>query len=102
MEMLSVDAFLRTMLDEEAYHGSVKLGATMPAMGYGTVVATAPDAASNLGKQVLGLLGAQTYAVTTMGTPDGAMQMLSLWERRVWLDFCFVCVEKRACLLNDF
>ena len=35
---LSVDAFIRTMLDEEAYHGSVSLGGTLPAIGYGTVV----------------------------------------------------------------
>ena len=40
-EMLSVDAFLRTMLDEEAYHGAIKLGDTLPALGYGRVIASA-------------------------------------------------------------
>ena len=33
VETLSVDAFLRTMLDEEAYHGSISLGNTLPALG---------------------------------------------------------------------
>ena len=36
--VLSVDAFIRTMLDAEAYHGSVDLGSTLPALGYGRVV----------------------------------------------------------------
>ena len=39
-QLLSIDAFLRTMLDEEAYHGSIKLGATLPALGIGTVIAS--------------------------------------------------------------
>ena len=39
VQMLSVDAFIRTMLDEEAYHGSIGIGDVIPAIGYGTVVA---------------------------------------------------------------
>ena len=30
---LSVDAFIRTMLDEEAYHGAIGIGSTIPALG---------------------------------------------------------------------
>ncbi|KAJ1461967.1 hypothetical protein M885DRAFT_584432 [Pelagophyceae sp. CCMP2097] len=78
MEMLSVDAFIRTMLDADAYHGSVALGATLPAMGYGTVVAAALDAKHHIGTRMLGLLGAQRYAVTSVGMPAGAMAVLSV------------------------
>ena len=67
---LSVDAFIRTMLDEEAYHGSVALGATIPAIGYGTVVYAGKDAQKlrRVGSQVLGLMGAQQYAVVPAAT----------------------------------
>jgi NADPH-dependent curcumin reductase CurA len=34
--MLSIDAFIRTMLDEDAYHGSIPINSIMPAIGYGT------------------------------------------------------------------
>jgi len=63
--VLSVDAFIRTMLDEVAYHGSIKIGDTIPAFGYGTVVYAGNKAAKKfkIGKKVLTLLGAQTHAV---------------------------------------
>ena len=32
VEMLSVDAFVRTMLDEQAYHGRVEIGGACSAM----------------------------------------------------------------------
>ena len=60
---LSVDAFIRTMLDEEAYHGSIKLGDTIPAIGYGTVVYAGKNARKRVGSQVIGMMGAQEYAV---------------------------------------
>ena len=44
VEMLSVDAFVRTMLDEQAYHGRVEIGGALPALGYGTVVGAGADA----------------------------------------------------------
>merc|ERR1719261_891303 len=56
-EMLSVDAFLRTMLDEGAYHGSIPLGATVPALGYGTVLASTTPRLK-VGSRVMGMLGA--------------------------------------------
>jgi NADPH-dependent curcumin reductase CurA len=49
------------MLDETAYHGSVKIGQTLPALGYGTVVASASKRYQK-GQVVLGMMGAQTYA----------------------------------------
>eukprot|EP00980_Cylindrotheca_fusiformis_P012108 scaffold2923_cov121-Cylindrotheca_fusiformis.AAC.18 len=68
-EMLSVDAFLRTMMDENenAYHGSMKLGDTIPAIGYGTIIHVSSSSGSSntkykVGTSVQGLLGAQTYS----------------------------------------
>mmetsp|Transcript_11393 Transcript_11393/g.16185 ORF Transcript_11393/g.16185 Transcript_11393/m.16185 type:complete len:379 (-) Transcript_11393:218-1354(-) len=60
-EMLSVDAFLRTMLDEEAFHGGIKLGSTVPALGYGRVIASA-NPKLPCGMRVAGMLGAQDVA----------------------------------------
>jgi NADPH-dependent curcumin reductase len=59
--MLSVDAFIRTMLDETAYHGSISLKQTLPALGYGTVVYSQSNN-FQVGQNVMGMLGAQTYA----------------------------------------
>ena len=47
--MLSVDAFLRTMLDEKAYHGAISLGDTLPALGYGRVIALGGRRPAGLG-----------------------------------------------------
>ena len=67
VELLSVDAFIRTMLDAEAYHGAIDLGDPLPAFGYGTVVAAGDNAKKNVGKRVMGMCKAQTHAVGTMG-----------------------------------
>ena len=61
VQMLSVDAFLRTMLDENAYHGSLKIGDTIPALGIGTVVSS-KSKRFKAGQTVLGMLGAQSLA----------------------------------------
>lgn len=63
VDTLSVDAFIRTMLDAEAYHGSVDLGKTLPAIGYGTVVHAGKKTSRRVGSSVMGMMGAQTYAV---------------------------------------
>ena len=60
--MLSGDAFIRTMMDEEAYHGALSLGDTIPAIGYGKVVAAGPKSCHKVGTVVSGMIGAQTYA----------------------------------------
>lgn len=59
---LSVDAFIRTMLDAEAYHGVVPLGGTLPAIGYGKVLHAGASSGQKVGNIVQGMLGAQTYA----------------------------------------
>lgn len=59
-EVLSVDAFLRTMLDAEAYHGSISLNDTVPALGYGTIIASA-NPKLKCGSRVTGMLGACDY-----------------------------------------
>ena len=76
-EMLSVDAFLRTMLDAEAYHGAIELGATVPAIGYGRVVASA-NKKLKLGSRVSGMFGAQSVAKLSKEQTEMVMPMLSL------------------------
>jgi|AntAceMinimDraft_5_1070358.scaffolds.fasta_scaffold21142_1 hypothetical protein len=75
-EVLSVDAFLRTMLDEEAYHGSIVLGGTLPAMGIGKVVAVGSAAKLSVGSKCIGLLGAQTVAKLVPG-PMGPHKLVN-------------------------
>lgn len=77
VDMLSVDAFLRTMLDapktktddDKPYHGSLAPGDTVPAIGYGHVVWCGAGVSAwrrhtflRIGASVAGLLGAQTFA----------------------------------------
>lgn len=79
--LLSVDAFIRTTLDEKAYHGSVPIGGTLPAIGVGTVVAS-NSAKFKVGTRVAGLIGAQSLgpvhesmierAVKLPGVPESA------------------------------
>eukprot|EP00536_Pseudo-nitzschia_multiseries_P017215 jgi/Psemu1/49870/gm1.49870_g len=61
--MLSVDAFLRTMMEEGAYHGALPIGATIPALGYGTVVKAGPRAGHRVGTTVAGMLAASDSVV---------------------------------------
>ena len=76
-EMLSVDAFLRTMLDEEAYHGAIKVGDTLPALGYGRVIASA-NPKFKIGKRVTGMLGARSVARLSKAEQAGLFPFLSL------------------------
>ena len=64
---LSIDAFIRTVLDEGSYHQSVKLGGTVTALGVGRVVES--TVAQLLpGDYVFGPLGAQTFATLPAAT----------------------------------
>jgi len=83
-QLLSVDAFLRTMYDEHAYHGSLPLGATLPAMGYGRVVQAGPKSGHSVGTVVAGMLQAADKAVV-----DGKGLMRS---------FRFPFLDRSACL----
>lgn len=82
VEMLSVDAFIRTMMDEEAYHGEggmgIAVGSVVPAIGYGTVVAAGSKSGKSVGQRVLGSLGAQTYATVPVGGMRGAHPFMKL------------------------
>lgn len=62
VDVLSIDAFIRTVLDERAYHGGVPLGGTVKALGVGRVLCSG-DPSLSPGDAVFGPLGAQT--VTT-------------------------------------
>ena len=67
--LLSVDAFIRTMLDESAYHGSTQIGDTLMALGVGTVVASKSKKFSP-GTKVAGAVGAQSLGPV----PDAMLQ----------------------------
>lgn len=62
VDTLSIDAFIRTVMDEGSYHMSVPLGGLMTALGVGTVIDSA-DESLQPGDQVFGPMCAQTYAV---------------------------------------
>lgn len=62
VEMLSIDAFIRTMLDEKAFHGSIQLNDVVPALGYGIIIHVGSESNFKVGATVVGLLGAQKYA----------------------------------------
>jgi NADPH-dependent curcumin reductase CurA len=63
VEHLSIDAFIRTMLDaSEGHHGSIELDTPVVALGVGRVVSSSFDGL-NQGDAVFGPLGAQTHAV---------------------------------------
>jgi len=59
---LSIDAFIRTILYESAYHAPVPIGGTISAMGAGRVIESASPGLA-VGDAVSGPLGAQTRAV---------------------------------------
>ncbi len=66
-DVLSVDAFIRTMLDEEAYHGSIPVGGTIRAIGYGKVIHAGSATKYKVGSSVLGMMGAETYTKIKAG-----------------------------------
>lgn len=61
VDMLSIEAFYRTTLDAEAYHGSTPISAVVPAIGYGRVIAS-KSRRFKPGALVTGMLGAQQFA----------------------------------------
>mmetsp|Transcript_28672 Transcript_28672/g.30816 ORF Transcript_28672/g.30816 Transcript_28672/m.30816 type:complete len:391 (+) Transcript_28672:66-1238(+) len=72
-QLLSVDAFLRTMCDEHAYHGSIELGQTFPALGYGKVLRVGAKSTHKVGACVVGMLAAADTI-----TLDGTQAMPSM------------------------
>jgi NADPH-dependent curcumin reductase len=71
VDTLSIDAFIRTVLEEEAYHRPAPIGGVIPALGVGTVIVSATDELAP-GDQVFGPLAAQTHAVL----PGAALRRL--------------------------
>jgi NADPH-dependent curcumin reductase len=71
--VLSIDAFIRTVLDEGAYHGTARIGNAVTALGVG-VVAESNDPGFETGDHVFGPLGAQTFA----SLPGGALRKLDV------------------------
>jgi NADPH-dependent curcumin reductase len=63
---LSIDTFIRTTLDSEAFHGSVDLGKRITALGIGRVVASG-DEGFDAGDWVYGPTMAQTHALMPAG-----------------------------------
>ena len=63
VDMLSIDAFIRTTLDArpDSLHGSTPIGSTIGALGVGTVIESGDDRFQP-GDTVMGGLGAQTRA----------------------------------------
>jgi hypothetical protein len=86
VEMLSVDAFVRTMLDEEAYHGAIEVGAVIPALGFGTVLKSGKGG-PKVGTRMAGLLGAQTIATVKVGGMEGCNRMLPTFGMPVSASF---------------
>ncbi len=62
VEHLSIDAFIRTTLEEGGHHAATPVGAPIVALGVGRVVASGDDSLKQ-GDAVFGPLGAQTHAV---------------------------------------
>jgi len=75
VEMLSVDAFVRTMLDKEAYHGAIEVGMVIPALGYGTVLKSGAGG-PKVGARLMGMVFAQTVATFDVGGKEGLQPML--------------------------
>ena len=75
VDVLSIDAFIRTTFDEGSFHGTVPLGGTIGALGVGTVVESADESLA-VGDVVAGGLGAQTVATL----PAGAVQRIDTSE----------------------
>ena len=61
VDVLSIDAFIRTVLDEHSFHGTVRVGNTVTAIGVGHVIDSA-SSALRVGDVVVGPLSAQTIA----------------------------------------
>ncbi len=61
VDLVSVDAFIRTTLRDEGFHQTVPIGGVVGALGAGHIVETASDAWA-VGDTVKGGLGAQTHA----------------------------------------
>jgi NADPH-dependent curcumin reductase len=61
VEVLSIDAFIRTVMDERAFHGAAEIGGPLPALGVGRIMHSTVDSLQ-IGDAVFAPLGSQTVA----------------------------------------
>ena len=73
VDVLSIDAFIRTVLDEGGYHATADIGHAVTALGVGRVIESNADEFEP-GDHVFGPLGAQTIAAL----PGGALRKLDV------------------------
>ncbi len=73
VDVLSIDAFIRTVLDEGSYHPTAGLGSAVTALGVGRVLESRAEGFER-GDHVFGPLGAQTVAVL----PGAALRKLDV------------------------
>ena len=66
VEHISIDAWITTMLGAGSLHGALPLGATIPGLGVGRVLASA-DPALHQGDAVFGPMGAQSHLLAPAG-----------------------------------
>ncbi|MEY3618640.1 MAG: hypothetical protein RL726_1338 [Actinomycetota bacterium] len=62
VDLLGIDAFIRTTLDEGSFHRGARLGGVIPALGVGDVI-DSRSTTIRIGDKVFGPLGSQTHAV---------------------------------------
>lgn len=75
VDTLSMDAWIRTTLNDAGMHETAEIGATIPAFGVGQVVSSNASGLA-VGDWVYGLLSAQTHALM----PEAALKKLDLSE----------------------
>ena len=73
VDVLSIDAFIRTVLDEGGYHATAHIGHAVTALGIGRVIESNAEGLEP-GDHVFGPLGAQTIAAL----PGGALRKLDV------------------------
>ena len=90
VECLSIDAFLRVLLNDSknAVHGgSLPIGSTLPAIGYGTVLRSRSRSRFRPGDSVMGMLGGQTICQTHSNRLEKLRYNRSLSHKRARLSW---------------
>ena len=73
VDTLSMDAWIRTTLNDAGMHETADIGASIPALGVGQIVESNSETLS-VGDWVYGMLSAQTHALL----PDSALTKLDV------------------------
>ena len=61
-DAISIDAFIRTTMGKEAYHGTVNINSPLNAFGYGKVIRAGRNTPFSKGDNVVGMIQAATYS----------------------------------------